>query len=246
MRLNLLVAALAATVALGCADGGSDMSDDTDPDTDDDTGNSSADRLGVPEEFKFLWNTTEGCDTADGAAGTQVYWHTSDAKSEERGGKYYLTATETWYWFHGGSGTADCKDTWEITAEFVTTDYDRLGCSECEEAYYFRRELKDQGCEYLYHGLYGYADGDPEPEEPIFNGYFLFDTHNTFNGAPNENNKMLVVARYQAPSGYSLNNSYGSPGMSKRVVDDPDRQGPPGEYVWTGEACVGSGGGGGA
>jgi len=246
MRLNLMVAALAALVSVGCAGGDSDGTDDTDTVTDTgDDGNNSADRLGVPEEYKFLWNTTEGCETSDGAEGVKLYWHTDNAKSFEQGGKTVFTATETWYWFHGGSGTADCKDTWEITAEFVTTDYANLGCATCEEAYYFRRELKDQGCQYLYHQLFGYQDGDPEPEEPIFEGYLLFDTHIEFNDSPNEDNKLLGVARYRAPSGWTLNNNYTVPVMSERIVDDPDRIGPPGEYKWVGETCVGSSGGGG-
>lgn len=244
MRVRFLGLALLSVATIAC-DGGSSATDATDITGPSGNGNNSAERLGVPEEYKLLWNTTEGCENSNGP-GTQVYWHTDDAKSSESGGITRLTFTETWYWFHGGNGAADCKDTWQVTAEFVTTDYAQLGCVGCEEAYYFRRTLQDQGCQYQYHQLFGYDEDDQPPAEPEFLGYMMFDTHNEFNDSPNEDNKMLVVARYKGPSGWSLNNNYGTPAMSRRIVDDPERIGPPGEYTWVGESCVGSSGGGGA
>lgn len=246
MRLGLALVALGLTLGACTDNGGATDATDGVVDTNDD-GNNSAERLGVPEEFKFLWNTEDGCETADGGDGVQLYWHTSDAESFEQGGRYFLRATETWYWFHGGTGSADCKDTWEITAEFIQSDYARYGCAQCEEAYYFTRTLKDQGCQYGYHQLYGYSENEEPPAEPEYSGYILFDTHNTFNGAPNEDNKMLVVARFLTPSSASLNNNYGLPGSSRRDAEDATVQGPPGKYTWVGESCVGmSGGGGGA
>jgi hypothetical protein len=229
---------------VGCTSGDDTDSNVTDSDDTSDT-LSSADRLGVPEKYKFLWNTTQGCDTQDGP-GTQIYWHSGDATSTVSGNRTTLTATETWYWFHGDNSAEDCKDVWQIRADFITTDYDLLGCSECEEAWYFERTLIEQGCPYLYHTLFGFdADRDEPPDPQAYEGYLLFDTHTTFNGSPNEDNKMLVVARYRTPRAWSLNNGYGIPGQSKRIVDDPARKGPPGQYEWVGSTCVGSGGGGG-
>lgn len=241
MRPTLTVAAFA--LALAACSGGTELTDDTDGDTA--SAPTSAERLGVPEEFRLLWSTEEGCTTSDGGAGTQIYWHTDDAESYEEGGRTFIRATETWYWFHGGSGTADCKDEWEITGEFIISDYERFGCATCEEIFYFTRTLKDQGCQYGYHQLYGYGDDDAPPEEPIYNGYLMFDTHIEFDDSPNEDNKMLVFARYVTPSGSVFNNNYSVPNMSRRDADDPESIGPPGSYTWVGESCVGSSDGGG-
>lgn len=245
MRLNLVLALAAGLAFAACNDGETDSDTETDVIDTGDDGNNSADRLGVPEEYKFLWNTTDGCTTADGSDGTQIYWHTSDARSfDQGGGTIGFTATETYYWFHGGSGSADCKDVWEITGYYVNVDYGQLGCSGCEEGYFFERKLKDQGCSYLYHMLYAYQEGEQAPDPQVYDGYMLMDTHNV-NGGPNENDKMLVVTRDRGPSGWAVNNDYGLAGMSKRVADDSNVIGPPGEYTWVGTACVGGGGGGG-
>ncbi|MFK7930043.1 MAG: hypothetical protein AB8H79_17750 [Myxococcota bacterium] len=244
MRLTLAFALAGGLTFAACSGGDSDSDSDTDIVDTGDTGSSSADRLGVPEQYKLLWNTTDGCDPGDGTSGTQVYWHTDDAESVEQGENVFFTATETWYWFHGGDGSQDCKDEWTITGRYVNIDYDQLGCAGCEEGYSFERTLKNQGCSYQYHQIFGYQDGQEAPDPQEYDGYLLMDTHTTFNGSPNEDNKMLMVARYRTPGGFSLNNNYGLPGMSKRNVSDPDRQGPPGNYEWAGSACLGGGGGG--
>lgn len=240
---------LGVVLAIGCKAGDTDETDldtDTGPDV-----ITSAERLGVPDVYEFLWNTENGCDTENGP-GTQVYWHTSNAKSVDNGnGTFSFSATETWYWFNGNNSPNDCKDVWEITGQFYTTDYELLGCAGCEEAYSFRRRLTDAGCQVGYHTLFGW-DGDKydAPDPQMYEGYLLFDTH-TPNELPFEENtilggnKILVFARYRHPDGWSLNNNYSQPAMSSRTVDDPSVIGPPGEYSWVGQACIGSGGGGG-
>lgn len=244
MRL-ILIAALGAAL-VGCS--GDDTGSDTDT-TDTDTGTestTSVERLGVPEKYEILWNTTEGCETSNGP-GIQVYWHTGDAVTTElSNGRFKLEATETWYWFNGNNSLSDCKDTWRITGESITTDYALLGCAGCEEAYSFRRELVESSCGVSYHQIFAYDEDMEAPDEQVYDGYLLFDTHNEFNDEPNQNNKMLVVARFRRPdNAYGGNNDYGLSGMSYRYADDPVVQGPPGEYEWVGSACIGTGGDGG-
>jgi hypothetical protein len=237
--------ALGALLAIGCSDGGSTASTDSDPDTDPE-GITSAERLGVPDEFEFLWNTQNGCETGNGP-GTQVYWHTADAESTDNGnGTFSFKATETWYWFNGDNSPDDCKDVWELRGQFYTTDYSLLGCAGCEEAYTFTRTLKEGGCNIIYSQLYGYDEEMEPPDPQVYSGFFLFDTHIEFDDSPNEDDKLLVVARYRRPDNrLAPNNNYSSPAMSTRFADDTSVIGPPGRYTWVGQACVGSGGGGG-
>ncbi|MFT7518402.1 MAG: hypothetical protein ACI9MC_000533 [Kiritimatiellia bacterium] len=237
MRVPLALSLIAMT--MGC------NGDATDTDTDSGTLSVPDTHPLAPEKYAQIWNTDRPCQLQDGGDGTQIYWYSEDAESVVQGEKVILTATEKWYWFHGGFGD-DCVDTWELRAEFVKGDYALYGCSECEEAYYFRRTLVDQTCPYLYHQIFGYDKDKDAPDPQVYEGYMLLDTHNTFNGAPNENNKMLMVARYRVPGGsWSTNNNYSKPGWSYRHADDADVQGPPSTYEWVGESCVGSSDGGG-
>jgi hypothetical protein len=240
----LLPIALLPLAVLAACSGGDGGATDTDGTGED--GITAFERLGAPDKYIDRWNWEDGCETQNGP-GVQVYWYSDDAVSVENGdGSFTFTATETWYWFHGGGGGADCRDVWEITGTLVTTNYDLLNCSSCEEVYRFERRLVEQGCQYQYHQLFGYEEEMAPPEEPVFDGYLLFDTHNELNDAPNENNGLLVYASFRRPDNqYVSNNNYSLQQQAFRFVDDPDRIGPPGEYEWAGTTCVGTSGGGG-
>lgn len=224
---------------LGACNGGGD----TDPNGGQD-GLNSAERLGVPEKFHLVWNIDGGCTTDQGDPGVQVYWHTDDAVSVDNGdGTYTLTATETWYWFHGDNSLRDCKDVWTLEATGVDPELPPTECFDCEEGWEFTRTFESGDCEYVYHTLWAYPQEEPPPQDREYTGYLLFDTHNELNLEPNPDNQLGVRAMFIVPGvGISAQRGYSIAEQSFRTVDDPAEEGPPGAYEWVGSSCNATGG----
>ena len=231
-------AAPAVVLAAWMAACASPDTEDTDPLNGTPDGNTSAERLEVPEQYRMVWNTTEPClqtDEADQAHGIQVYRHSADATSTVRGDGGQLRATETWYWFHGDNSPLDCKDTFEITAELLESPLDLVGCEGCEEAWAFTRERVQAGCSYSYAGIFGLAAAEADPD--LFEGVLLFDTHTSTGGAHDEG-RMGITAIFHTGERDVLDPDYAIRGMTRRDAADPARPGPPATYTWVGASCI--------
>lgn len=199
---------------------------------------SSAERLGVPEQYRLHWNTTEPCSTEAITEGIQVYRHTDDARSLTHGTDFVFSANETWYWFHGDNDPADCRDTFRIDGHYLRGPYEALGCASCEVGYAVVRTLVERGCPYSYIESFGTPEGEHQEAPSTFEGFLLIDTHSSHDSSPHEDSRISITAHHLTFDRPRIDTDYVIRGMSRRVVSDPERVGPPSSYVWVGESCL--------
>jgi len=199
------------------------------------TGETSAERLDVPEQYRMVWNTTEPCVDADDSLGVQVYRHSADAQSTLQGAAAKLDATETWYWFHGDNSPSDCKDTFRISAVAGPTPPEIGACEGCEEVWVFTRQIIASTCPYAYAPIFGQAELQADPD--TFEGVLLFDTH-TATGETHDEGRMGITAVFRTDERDVLDPDYAIRGMTRRVAVDPARLGPPASYSWVGASCI--------
>ncbi len=104
-------------------------------------------------------------------------------------------------------------------------------------------ELSGANCGVIWGGVFFGRDGSSE--EPPYDGFLMFDTHNAFGGR-NEDNAMLVIGAPIFGGSYYPNVDYARGTASPTSAED----GPPSDYVYVNQgACLGgltAGPGGGA
>ena len=129
-----------------------------------------------------------------------------------------------WWFYPDDWNATDCVDTVSLTGTPVVTDLERLGCSQCEEAYEVTREVTTDNCNLGYNVLFN------EDED----GYYqtlLFDTK-TPDGQPQEDGNILVFHREVSDKGESTK-EYARGTMTPEGAE----HGPPYTFTWLGSVC---------
>lgn len=186
----------------------------------------------IPEEYQYIWDT-DGCTTQSGGSGASVYRLAEGEATDET----TMTMTETWYWLFGDDWEDDCADVFEVELEYLVYDYGNLGCSGCDEGWQGTWTLVEDNCGIDYGSTFRVDDDATDGLDVIF----LFDTI-TPSGTKNVDNAMLVYALIKD------GNSWDSQGEWARGHAYPTHTdtgedglivGPPSEYDWLGDECMG-------
>jgi len=220
---TLALPALLLIPALTACDGSQDT-EDTDPDTDSPVQCADNPDASVPEEYRCLWESTySGCTTSRGGEGRQIYY-LMEGEVDAEGN---ITGSERIWWFYPDQWAAtDCVDTISMSGGPITTDLERLGCGECEEAYEVRREVTVESCQLGYNILF-------EEDDDGLHQTLLMDTK-TPDGQPQEDGNILVFQRTSTDGGGMKTEEYARGTM----VPTGQEHGPPYTFSWLGSACL--------
>lgn len=199
------------TLKLEKKDDGTDDTQDSLIDTgDDDLGGCPSE---VPAAYEFLWD----CENSEGCSGKVYRYGVGESTAEGE-----FIAQEQWFVFEGPG--LYCIDTFDIRGTASSYDPTTFNCSQCEEIYEVTWRLVDAQCNWNWSSTFA----DQESSEQIYQGYFMFDTHDAF-GNRNPDNAMLVIGAPTNGNGYAPMPDYGRGIASPQ---DSSIDGPPEDYEW--------------
>ncbi len=219
--------ALTSLLATACGE-----PEDNKPKDTSDTANEVTGHPLVPEEYQDLWDwDASGCDDGDAAV-----YHIAEGHSaiEEIDGEeeMVINVTEYWYWFHGKEKfSGDCVDKFDFRGVETRYTWGSIDpCGECEEEYWGSYEEDtdvDDGCNYIYGGLFFGEDGMGEGND--FSPFVLKMETLGPTGTPHEDNKLLVYQATSLDGMWYFDSSYGG---GQILPDAEGDYGGPSQYDW--------------